>query len=118
MNSVRKIVLAGAAGALLLLAGCSDSEPAFGGGGPGGTTPPPPVATVKTFRICPGPQAQTEAIIAFFEAREGDTIEFCAGQFDFASGLVMFGKRGITIRGAGMNQTYLRFKESSDQDGF
>ena len=49
---------------------------------------------------------------------EGDTIEFCEGNFDFDVGLVMFGKKGITIKGAGKDKTHLRFKNSADQDGF
>lgn len=94
----------------LLLAGCgSSSAPTLTPGGE---------ARVKTFRICPGPDAQKEAIIAFFDVHEGDTIEFCEGKFDFDAGLVMFGKKGITIKGAGKDKTYLRFKNSSDQDGF
>lgn len=72
----------------------------------------------KTYKICPGPDAQKEVIIAFFDAHEGDTIEFCEGKFDFTSGLTMTGKKGISIIGAGRDKTYLRFKDSSDQDGF
>src|ERR1051326_776437 len=71
----------------------------------------------QTTRICPGPDAQKEALIAFFDAREGDTIEFCEGQFDFDTGLVMTGKRGITIKGAGLDKTILSFKQSPAQDG-
>ncbi len=80
---------------------------------PGGTT-----ATAKTYTICPGADAQKNAIIAFFDAHEGDTIEFCEGKFDFTNGLVMTGKKGITIKGQGKDKTYLRFAQSSDQDGF
>src|SRR5256885_9348047 len=69
----------------------------------------------QTMRICPGPDAQKEALIAFFDAREGDTIEFCEGQFDFDTGLVMTGKRGIAIKGAGLDKTILSFKQSSAQ---
>ncbi|MDD3764313.1 MAG: right-handed parallel beta-helix repeat-containing protein [Nevskiales bacterium] len=103
-----------AAVAVLFLAACGSSDPVavVPAGGGGDTT------TAKTYTICPGPDAQSEAIIAFFDAHEGDTIEFCAGQFDFDVGLVMFGKKGITIKGAGKDQTYLRFKNSADQDGF
>ncbi len=102
--------------ALLLLAACGRSVP-----GNIDRTPPAQsgeVAATKTYTICPGPDAQKEAIIAFFDAHEGDTIEFCEGKFDFTNGLVMTGKRGITIRGAGRNKTYLRFAGSGDQDGF
>jgi len=95
-----------AAAAALLLASCGTSDPA------------PPTGVAATVKICPGPDAQKQALIAFFDAHEGDVIEFCEGQFDFTSGLVMMGKKGITIRGAGMNKTYLRFANSPDQDGF
>jgi parallel beta-helix repeat protein len=75
------------------------------------------LTTGQTTRICPGPDAQKQALIAFFDAREGDTIEFCEGQFDFDTGLVMTGKRGITIKGAGLDKTILSFKQSPAQDG-
>ncbi|MGH7803247.1 MAG: parallel beta-helix domain-containing protein, partial [Candidatus Binatia bacterium] len=73
--------------------------------------------SAKTFRICPGADAQKETMIAFFESREGDTIEFCAGQFDFTTSLLLTGKKGITIRGAGREQTILSFAQSDGQDG-
>lgn len=99
---------AAALAAAVLASSCTRSDsaaPAAGGNAP-------------TVRICPGPDAQKQALIAFFDAHEGDVIEFCEGQFDFTNGLVMMGKKGITIRGAGMNKTYLRFANSTDQDGF
>ncbi len=58
-------------------------------------------AVAKTTIICPGAAAEKQAIIAFFDAHEGDVIEFCEGKFDFNNGLVMTGKKGITIKGAG-----------------
>lgn len=96
----------------LMLAACGGSLP--------GNIDKTPVstATTKTYRICPGPDAQKDALIAFFDAHEGDTIEFCEGKFDFTNGLAMIGKKGITIKGAGRDKTYLRFANSSDQDGF
>ncbi|AXQ30948.1 hypothetical protein D0B54_20690 [Solimonas sp. K1W22B-7] len=98
--------------ATLALAGCSRSSPVSGGGStPAGSAKP------RTFRICPGPDAQKESLIAFFDAHEGDTIEYCAGQFDFDTGLIMTGKKGITIKGAGREKTILSFKDSSAQDG-
>ena len=60
---------------------------------------------------------QSQAIIAFFNAHDGDTIQFCAGQIDFTSGLVLSGKKGITVLGAGMDKTILSFKNSSAEDG-
>ncbi|HSW11588.1 MAG TPA: parallel beta-helix domain-containing protein [Solimonas sp.] len=97
--------------AMALSACGSRSSPVQAGGQGGGA------GTAKTFRICPGPEAQKESLIAFFEAREGDTIEYCAGQFDFDTGLIMTGKKGITIKGAGREKTILSFKTSGAQDG-
>lgn len=97
----------------LWLAACGNSQPPALGTGNG-----TPVPSVKTTRICTGPDAEKQAIIAFFDAHEGDTIEFCEGKFDFNNGLVMTGKKGITIKGAGKDKTYLRFANSNDQDGF
>ncbi len=98
----------------LLLAGCDGGrDGVLGGQPPGGGAAGGPV----TWTICPGPQAQTEALLAFFEAREGDTIAFCEGEFDFSTGLIMTGKRGITVKGAGMDKTILSFASSTAQDG-
>src|SRR4051794_28319725 len=88
----------------LWLVSCGQSHPLGSGvsltpGGSGG---------VKTYRICPGADAQKDAIIAFFDSHEGDTIEFCEGQFDFTNSLTMTGKKGIAIKGAGKDKTYLR----------
>ncbi len=94
---------------LALLASCNSSEPYSGKARTH--------ASKSTFLICPGPDAQKEALIAFFDAREGDTIEFCEGKFDFDTGLIMTGKRGITLKGAGRDKTYLRFENSNSQDG-
>ncbi|MGH8530045.1 MAG: parallel beta-helix domain-containing protein [Nevskiales bacterium] len=97
---------------LLLLSACGNSHPP--GNQAGGSQA---AGAAKVFRICPGPDAQRQALIAFFDAREGDTIEFCAGRFDFTTGLIMTGKRGITVRGAGMHKTILSFADSRAQDG-
>ena len=77
---------------------------------------------IKTYRICPttGSTAQSlqdEALVAFFDAREGDTIEFCEGDFVFNTGLFLHSKRGITIKGAGKDKTILNFDESGSSEG-
>ncbi|MGH8541629.1 MAG: parallel beta-helix domain-containing protein [Stenotrophobium sp.] len=71
----------------------------------------------KTYSICDPNTAQKDALIAFFEVHEGDTIRFCAGTFSFTTGLTLTGKRGITIIGAGRDQTVLSFAKSDAQDG-
>lgn len=71
----------------------------------------------RTYTICPGPNATTEALTAFFDAREGDTIAFCAGRFSLSTGLIMNNKRGITIKGAGKDRTILNFANSDAAEG-
>jgi parallel beta-helix repeat protein len=80
------------------------------------------VAGAKTLRICKAAgetddQVKAKALIAFFDAREGDTIEFCEGRFDMTTGLIVNGKRGITIKGAGRDRTFLSFKNSDSAEG-
>jgi parallel beta-helix repeat protein len=108
-NPIRLRALA-ALGLCAALAACGGSDPVDA------TAPVVTGAAGKVFPVC-GPSYQKDALIAFFDAREGDTIDFCAGSFDFTSGLTMTGKRGITIKGAGKDLTFLRFKDSPDQDG-
>ena len=120
-------VLVGA-GLCIFLAGCGSSSVPAGGSGSGGPGSGSSGASsssgsssgstaAKTYTICPGPDAQKEALIAFFDAHEGDTIHFCAGQFDFSASLVMTGKSGITLEGEGRDATILSFKNSYAEDG-
>ncbi len=102
---------------LLACEGDHGRAPTSSNGGPTTGSNAAPIATAKTFRVCPGPDAQRETMIAFFDSREGDTIEFCAGQFEFTTSLLLTGKRGITIRGAGRDATILSFANSDGQDG-
>ena len=74
-------------------------------------------AMPKVFRIEPGPQASAETLKAIFYASEGDTVEFAAGTFNFPSGLLIHGKRGLTIRGAGKDKTKLSFLNSNTAEG-
>ncbi len=71
----------------------------------------------KTYLICPSENATAEALIAFFDAREGDTIEFCEGHFDLGTGLIVNSKNGITIKGAGIDKTFLSFTNSDSSEG-
>jgi len=101
------------AAATLILSACGSSTPLGGSPAASGGD----ASGVKTFKICPGPDAQKETLIALFDSHEGDTIEFCEGQFDFTTGLVLTGKRGITIKGQGRDKTVLSFLNSESQDG-
>jgi parallel beta-helix repeat protein len=47
-------------------------------------------------------------------AEEGTTIELPAGYFKFSKSLILDGKHGITVKGAGMDKTYLSFREQKE----
>lgn len=74
-------------------------------------------AIPKVWRIEPGANASAETLKAIFYASEGDTVEFAAGTFNFPSGLIIHGKRGLTIRGAGKDKTKLSFLNSNTAEG-
>ena len=103
--------------ALLILTALALTACGSSGAPPASSAPDTAAAAPQTFRICPGPNAQAEALEAFFDADEGDTIEFCAGLFTFTSGLLLSNARGITIRGAGMDETFLNFANSNNKEG-
>ncbi len=80
--------------------------------------PPAVDPVVKTeLRICPGPDAQARLLRALFHAQEGDIIELCAGEFHFDREIPLHDKRGVTLRGAGKDATFLRFASSKDAWG-
>ncbi|WP_353219930.1 parallel beta-helix domain-containing protein [Salinisphaera sp. S4-8] len=81
--------------------------------GNGGQTAPP-----RLFSIAPGDNATADAVAAFFEAAPGDTIEFEPGFFEFNTGLVMQNTEGVTVKGAGMDETVLSFENSDTAEGF
>jgi parallel beta-helix repeat protein len=108
--------------AALTLSACTRSSPTSGSG----ITPAVDAATTfasgrggggRVYNICDPATAQKDTLIAFFDVHEGDTIQFCAGTFNFTTGLTLTGKRGITIKGAGIDKTVLSFKNSDAQDG-
>lgn len=91
------------------LAACGNNAKAPAGSGK--------VSGAKTYKVCDNATVRRDALIAFFDAREGDVIEFCAGTFDLPTGLIINGKRGITVRGAGKDKTILSFKHSDSAEG-
>jgi parallel beta-helix repeat protein len=70
-----------------------------------------------TWRIDDGPNEQSDALVAFFGANAGDTIEFGPGVFELTTTLVMAHKDGITIKGQGRGATILDFLGSFSPEG-
>ena len=121
MKGITRFISGAACGAAVLaLAACGGSSPvdpsAGGGAGTGTGGSSGGNAKTYTYTIC-GATAQRDALIAFFDAHEGDTIHFCSGEFDFTAGLAMTGKKGVTIEGEGRDKTILSFKNSPAEDG-
>ena len=109
--ALRVASMAAVALALTACGGGANSPSGVTGTGGGGTA-----VQARTYSVC-GADTARQALIAFFDAREGDTISFCAGRFDLPTGLILNGKRGITIKGAGIDQTFLSFKNSDSAEG-
>ena len=107
-----------------LLSGCSDDNDNVTVASNGSSNESPDTDTgnetaePRVFTISPGDSATTDAVAAFFEAAPGDTIEFEAGFFDFTTGLVMQNTEGVTVKGAGMDNTVLSFEDSDTAEGF
>ena len=85
---------------LLLLQACSSTED----DGP------------ELVRIEAGADAQNAALEAFIGAKGGEVIEFGPGRYDFDTTLSLDAP-GVTVRGAGMNDTVLNFANQSAGSG-
>lgn len=66
-------------------------------------------ADSRTVAIEPGPKAQQELQTALIEAQAGDVVRLAAGHYDFTATLSL-DVAGVTVRGAGPQQTILSFK--------
>ncbi len=63
-----------------------------------------------------GPNAQKDALRALIEAEPGDVVEFGPGRFEFDTTLSL-DVEGVTIRGAGMEETILDFSNQAAGTG-
>jgi parallel beta-helix repeat protein len=84
---------------LFAAAGCADEN------GHGKKTE----AKTKVTTISPGPDAQKQATEAFINAKDGETIEFGEGTFEFTKSLRLEDVKNVTVRGKGMERTILSF---------
>jgi parallel beta-helix repeat protein len=65
-------------------------------------------AEARTWRVEPGPNAQTELQRALIEAKPGDIVRLAAGRFALTAGLSLDVDR-VTIRGEGQDRSILDF---------
>ena len=111
MSKLHASLLAIAATAMLAACGGDSSSG-------GGSALPDGSAAGRVIRIDPGPGATTKMVLAMIDARPQDVIEFGPGYFEFDSGMQLSNTENVLIRGAGMNETVLSFKNSGSQEGF
>jgi parallel beta-helix repeat protein len=64
-------------------------------------------------RPAPPTEFQKQLQERLIRARPGDTLEIPAGRFELTRTLTLTGKRGITLRGAGMDATVLSFRNQA-----
>lgn len=69
-----------------------------------------PAALAEPIRIAPGPDVQMELQEALILAEPGQVIELAAGRYELTMGLSL-AVDGVTVRGAGMDETVLSFTE-------
>jgi len=69
-------------------------------------------AEARTWRIRPGPDAQTALQSAMIDAQRGDTIQLERGRYQLSAGLSL-DVNHVTIRGAGQDRTILDFTHQS-----
>ncbi len=65
-------------------------------------------ADARTWRVAPGPNAQTELQEALIQAQPGDEVRLREGRYDLTAGLSLDVDR-VTVRGAGERRTILSF---------
>jgi len=65
-------------------------------------------AEARTWRVSPGPEAQTELQTALIEAQPGDTVQLARGRYELTQGLSL-AVNNVTIRGQGEARTVLSF---------
>ncbi|WP_420427950.1 parallel beta-helix domain-containing protein [Algiphilus sp.] len=82
-----------------------------GGGNGGGSAPG------RTLDVPIGANATDQAIEAFIRARPGDTIRFDCGFYDLTSTLLLTQTEAVTIKGCGMDETVLSFRNSDGVEG-
>lgn len=99
-------------GLLLALTACGTASnvnvPAPGGGN---------TAEGRVFTVEPGPNASSEMVAAMVDLRPGDELRFGCGYFELDNGIQLNGTEDVLIKGCGMDETVLSFKNSRTQEG-
>ncbi len=92
---------------------------ACGGSGSGSASPGdgPSQSTGRVLRIAQSENATRDALNAFIDARPGDVIEFACGFYNIDKTLLLTATEDVTIKGCGINDTVLSFRENNNPEG-
>ncbi|MEO6699724.1 MAG: parallel beta-helix domain-containing protein, partial [Paraperlucidibaca sp.] len=108
--SIRQLLATALVTSASLLAAC-------GGSSSGSTSVVPPLPRNEAPCIAPDANARDKILSQIFQARSGDTVSLCEGRFEMPTGLLINSKRGITLKGAGIDKTILNFAKSDSAEG-
>ena len=71
----------------------------------------------RVFTVSPGPNATQEMLDAMVQLLPGDVLEFGCGFFELDRGLLLQATEDIVVRGCGMDETILSFRNSANATG-
>lgn len=107
--------------AILGLSGCVGEETPgddTGDGTPGdGAAAEPLTGEGRTFLIRPGENATRDMVDAMIQLLPGDILQFDCGYFSLDQGLLIQATEDVLIKGCGMDETVLSFKNSINVTG-
>jgi parallel beta-helix repeat protein len=120
-NSIRHVLATVLVTSAFLLASCGGSSSSgflgIGGSLPDTDSGVPPQTRDDGLCIAPDTNARDKILTRLFQARSGDVVLLCEGRFEMSTGLLINSKRGITLKGAGMDKTILNFANSDSAEG-
>lgn len=93
---------------VISLTACGTSNPPSDGAGD---------ADGRVFFIELGPDATGQMASAMVQARPKDTIQFDCGYYELETGLSLANTENVLVKGCGMDETILSFKNSTSQEG-
>lgn len=76
-----------------------------------------PTSEGRVFKITRGASATRDMVNAMIQLKPGDTLEFDCGFFELDQGLLIQATEDVHIKGCGMNETVLSFRNSANVTG-
>lgn len=114
----QKLVRVLLASTVIFLTACGDSSSLTSGSPTDPTDPTDPTQpNVQAACIAPGEEAREQVLTQLSTASPGTVVSFCEGHFEMSTGLLINSKKGVTLKGAGKDKTFLNFAKSDSGEG-